>query len=193
MAKINFEEFAAKVVELVGGVENLSFVTHCATRLRLNVKDDSKVDQDGLKKVNGVLGLEMKNGQCQIIVGQIIEDVYLAVSKLVGDKAGGIVPDDEGTAADIMGYARYAEKNTEQNEAENDTENVRDPELSIAGKTGSAQSVMSGRKVVHGWFSGFCPAEEPEYVIMIFMEDGGGSASCLPAAARLASFLSGLP
>lgn len=99
----------------------------------------------------------------------------------------------EGTAADIMGYARYAEKNTEQNEAENDTENVRDPELSIAGKTGSAQSVMSGRKVVHGWFSGFCPAEEPEYVITIFMEDGGGSASCLPAAARLASFLSGLP
>ncbi|MBQ6333692.1 MAG: PTS transporter subunit EIIC [Erysipelotrichaceae bacterium] len=102
MAKINFDEFAAKVVELVGGSDNLTFVTHCATRLRLNVKDDSKVDQEGLKKLNGVMGIEMKNGQCQVIVGQIIEDVYLAVSKAVGDsaKAGGTVPDDEGTMAD---------------------------------------------------------------------------------------------
>ncbi|MBQ8995928.1 MAG: PTS transporter subunit EIIC [Oscillospiraceae bacterium] len=97
MAKVNYDEFAAKVVELVGGTDNLNMITHCATRLRLNVKDAEKVNTEALKKLDGVLGLEMKNGQCQVIVGQVIEDVYLATSKVVGDsvKAGGEVPDDD--------------------------------------------------------------------------------------------------
>ena len=59
------------------------------------------------------------------------------------------------------------------------------------GKTGSAQSVMSGNTVVHGWFSGFFPQEDPEYVITVFLEDGGGGSACLPAAGKLVRFLSG--
>ena len=53
------------------------------------------------------------------------------------------------------------------------------------GKTGSAQSSMSGRSVVHGWFSGFYPQEDPQYVITVFMEDGGGSGACIPAAGKM--------
>ena len=63
-------------------------------------------------------------------------------------------------------------------------------EASAGGKTGSAQSTMSGRDVVHGWFSGFYPQEDPEYVITVFMEDGGGGGSCVPAAGTLIDYLS---
>ena len=58
------------------------------------------------------------------------------------------------------------------------------------GKTGSAQSSMSGRDVVHGWFSGFYPQEDPEYVITVFMKDSGGSSSCIPAAGEMIDWLS---
>ncbi len=44
---------------------------------------------------------------------------------------------------------------------------------------------MSGRSVVHGWFSGFYPQEDPQYVITVFMEDGGGSGACIPAAGKM--------
>lgn len=44
------------------------------------------------------------------------------------------------------------------------------------GKTGSAQAVLNRRETIHGWFSGFWPAEEPKYVITVFIE-GEGSGS----------------
>lgn len=59
------------------------------------------------------------------------------------------------------------------------------------GKTGSAQSVMSGSTVVHGWFSGFFPQDDPEYVITVFLEDGGGGSACLPTAGGIVRYLSG--
>ena len=59
------------------------------------------------------------------------------------------------------------------------------------GKTGSAQSSMSGQTVVHGWFSGFFPQTDPEYVITVFLENGGGGGACLPVAGGLIRFLSG--
>ncbi len=111
MANLNYDEFAAKVIELVGGTENLNQITHCATRLRLNVKDAAKVNTEALNKLDGVLGLEMKNGQCQVIVGQVIEDVYLAATRAAGDavKAGGEVPDDDEPAKKKNVIERFSE------------------------------------------------------------------------------------
>ena len=44
-----------KILTLVGGKENVSGLTHCATRLRFNLKDESKAQTDTLKKTPGVL------------------------------------------------------------------------------------------------------------------------------------------
>ena len=51
MANRNYQEWASQIIELVGGTENLTNLTHCATRLRLNVKDDSAVDTEKLGKL----------------------------------------------------------------------------------------------------------------------------------------------
>ena len=86
----NFDTLATMIITLLGGKENLEFVNHCATRLRVNVRDLSRVNQDGLKSTKGVLGLSVQESskEVQVIIGQTIEDVFSAVQKQVGDLKG---------------------------------------------------------------------------------------------------------
>lgn len=86
----NFDTLATTIITLLGGKENLEFVNHCATRLRVNVRDLSRVNQDGLKSTKGVLGLSVQetSKEVQVIIGQTIEDVFSAVQKQVGDLKG---------------------------------------------------------------------------------------------------------
>lgn len=44
------------------------------------------------------------------------------------------------------------------------------------GKTGSAQAVLKGRETIHGWFSGYVPADDPQYIITVFVEEGRSGA-----------------
>ncbi len=87
--KLNFQEMAKDIITYLGGRENLSNVNHCATRLRVVVKDVATVNQSALKKVNGVLGLEVKDAQVQVIVGAVIEDLILEVEKQAKITASG--------------------------------------------------------------------------------------------------------
>jgi Cell division protein FtsI/penicillin-binding protein 2 len=60
----------------------------------------------------------------------------------------------------------------------------------IAGKTGSAEASYHGERVVHGWFTGFFPAEEPKYVITVFVESGGsGRGSAVPLFRQMVEYL----
>ncbi|HHU18330.1 MAG: peptidoglycan D,D-transpeptidase FtsI family protein [Anaerovoracaceae bacterium] len=62
--------------------------------------------------------------------------------------------------------------------------------ISIAGKTGSAEASYRGEMVVHGWFTGFFPADNPKYVITVFVESGGsGRASAVPLFQQMAEYL----
>lgn len=59
-----------------------------------------------------------------------------------------------------------------------------------SGKTGSAQSVYKNKEVVHAWFTGFIPSEEPQYVISVFVEDGkSGRQAAVPIFKEVAEFL----
>lgn len=69
------QQIATTIMELVGGTDNISFVTHCMTRLRLNLKDESIVDDNKVKAVKGVLGIAHSGGQYQIIIGQNVPKV----------------------------------------------------------------------------------------------------------------------
>lgn len=75
MAKYDMKTMAAQIVELVGGKENISSIGHCATRLRLYMKDERKMDIEKLKKVKGVIDVVKATDQYQIIVGQIVNDL----------------------------------------------------------------------------------------------------------------------
>ena len=92
---MDMKKLAAEIVQRVGGKENIKNVTHCVTRLRFVVKDEKKVDVDGIKKLNGVLDLILSSGQYQVVIGPQVGDAYKAVVALVGEaSAVGSVPAD---------------------------------------------------------------------------------------------------
>ena len=81
------QEIAKKLVELVGGKENVKSVTNCMTRCRLELHDYSKADIDGIKKAEGTLGVVEAKGQLQVIYGPgKVNKVTEEVKKLVGTK-----------------------------------------------------------------------------------------------------------
>ncbi len=83
MAKKNYSELAQGIVANVGNKENVSDCFHCATRLRLHVKDESLVNAKEIEKLN-VVGTNFVGEQLQIIIGADVADVYKAVCKLLG-------------------------------------------------------------------------------------------------------------
>ncbi|MBR4471847.1 MAG: PTS transporter subunit EIIC [Erysipelotrichaceae bacterium] len=89
MAKVDFTQLANEIVEKVGGPENISAVTHCATRLRLVLKDESKADDEVTKAINGVLGVAHGAGQYQIIIGNRVSLAYEEMGKIPGIRLGG--------------------------------------------------------------------------------------------------------
>lgn len=81
---MKYEKLCNEMIKYVGGKDNISFATHCMTRLRMNVKDQTKVNQEELKKVNGVLGCQFSGGQFQVIIGQHVDEVYKEFIQLTG-------------------------------------------------------------------------------------------------------------
>ena len=78
---MNYKEMADGILIHMGGIDNISFMTNCATRLRLNLKDDSKADLDGVKTVKGVVGVVKKGGVYQIIIGTDVPHVLEEIRK----------------------------------------------------------------------------------------------------------------
>lgn len=79
------QEIAKKLVELVGGKENIKSVTNCMTRCRLELNDYSKADIEAIKKAEGTLGVVEAKGQLQVIYGPgKVNKVTEEVKKLVG-------------------------------------------------------------------------------------------------------------
>ena len=78
---MNYQELGDKILTLVGGRENVSGLTHCATRLRFNLKDEGKAQTDTLKKTPGVLGVVVSGGQYQIVIGNDVNHVYKPIAE----------------------------------------------------------------------------------------------------------------
>ena len=66
---LDYRKCAQEIVDHIGGRDNVAQAAHCATRLRLVIKDNSKVDKDYLDNVEGVKGMFESNGQLQLIIG----------------------------------------------------------------------------------------------------------------------------
>ncbi len=75
-----------RILELVGGKANVSSVTHCATRLRIRLKDETKSDADGVKGLARVIGVQKNVGELQVIIGPAVDDVYQEFIKVGGFK-----------------------------------------------------------------------------------------------------------
>lgn len=87
MSKDKKVQFTAEqILEAVGGRDNVSHFTHCMTRLRFNLKDESIPNQETIKNIPGVIGSTQSGGQYQIIIGQTVEQVYNCIADLGGFK-----------------------------------------------------------------------------------------------------------
>ncbi|MDN0063768.1 PTS system trehalose-specific EIIBC component [Collinsella ihumii] len=82
MAK--YTEDAAKLLDLVGGKENISAVTHCMTRMRFVLVDEGKTDVAAIEELPAAKGTFTQAGQFQVIIGNDVADFYQEFTKVSG-------------------------------------------------------------------------------------------------------------
>lgn len=80
---IDYRVTARELVKELGGNDNITNVTHCATRLRFILKDESKVNSDKVKKIPGVITTVQASGQYQVVIGNHVKDAFDFVMELV--------------------------------------------------------------------------------------------------------------
>ena len=79
-----YQSLAQEIVNNVGGKENINSLTHCITRLRFKLKDESKANDDILKNMDGVVTVMKSGGQYQVVIGNHVPLVYADVVELTG-------------------------------------------------------------------------------------------------------------
>lgn len=84
MTKKSYDSLAKEIISLVGSKENIINLTHCVTRLRFKLKSEEKAQEDKIKKIKGVISVVKGNGQFQIVVGSIVEDLYDTIQAIIG-------------------------------------------------------------------------------------------------------------
>ena len=83
-----YENLAKEILENVGGKENINSLTHCVTRLRFRLKDESKANDEALKNNPGVVTVMKSAGQYQVVIGNHVPLVYADVCELAGISNG---------------------------------------------------------------------------------------------------------
>lgn len=79
---MKYENLAQEIVEKVGGEANINSLTHCITRLRFKLKDESKADTEFLKNHDEIVTVMQSSGQYQVVIGNHVPDVYDAITKV---------------------------------------------------------------------------------------------------------------
>ena len=91
-----YEQLNATILEGVGGLDNIKSLSHCVTRLRFRLKDESICDTEGLKATKGILDVVQQGGQYQVVVGPMVEGIYNEFIAAYPVNQGGEVPADPG-------------------------------------------------------------------------------------------------
>lgn len=99
MATVDYRSLAGDILQGVGGEKNIASATHCATRLRLKLRDESKADTTAIGKLPGVITVMQAGGQYQVVIGDNVPTVYAElgkITKLTGDTAADEEPAPHG-------------------------------------------------------------------------------------------------
>ena len=81
---MKYEKLAKDIISNVGGKENVNSLTHCVTRLRFKLKDESKANTEVLKNMDGIVTVVKSGGQYQVVIGNHVPDVYADVAAIGG-------------------------------------------------------------------------------------------------------------
>lgn len=79
-----YTELSKEIVANVGGKDNVVSLTHCITRLRFKLKDETKANDEVLKNMRGVVTVMKSGGQYQVVIGNHVPEVYAQVMPLLG-------------------------------------------------------------------------------------------------------------
>lgn len=85
---MDYKQLGLEILLQVGGRDNVSKLTHCATRLRMEFNDDSKVQAKAIESLPGVISVVERGGQFQIVVGNNVQQTFRAMQKEIGDLSG---------------------------------------------------------------------------------------------------------
>jgi PTS system beta-glucosides-specific IIC component len=80
-----YTTLAKDIIQNVGGKENISGLKHCITRLRFDLKDEGKANDEVLKNMKGVVTVAKGSGQYQVVIGNHVGDVYDEVMEQLGE------------------------------------------------------------------------------------------------------------
>ena len=91
--KKDYSKSAEKLVQAMGGKDNITRVFHCMTRLRFYVKDKNKIDEAEIKKLSEISGVNWHQDQFQVIAGNEVNEMYAELVKM------GVPNDDADSSA----------------------------------------------------------------------------------------------
>lgn len=151
---MKYHELAQDILRHVGGKENMVSLVHCATRLRFKLKDSSKADAEALKANPGVIMVVESGGQFQVVIGNHVHDVWLAVRE-----AAGITDDSEPVAA-------KGEKTSVLGQVIDVVSGIFAPFIGVMAATGLLKGLLA-LAVVCGWLN----TEQATYKIWFAASD----------------------
>ena len=98
---------AQEILDAVGGPGNITHFTHCATRLRFELRDASVVDKDTVENIDGVLGAVPQSGdRYQIVIGGAVQSVFNEINNLPSMAGGAAAASNDDVKAAARAKAR---------------------------------------------------------------------------------------
>ena len=91
---MQYQELNEQILKNIGGKENINGLTHCMTRLRFKLKDESKAQTQVIKNLPGVVTVVQSGGQYQVVIGNHVAEVYNEFTELAGLGQGEAAADE---------------------------------------------------------------------------------------------------
>ena len=101
MAKKDYVQICEDIIGTCGGESNIANVTHCMTRLRIQLHDETRINKDEAKKISGVIDLIVRGGEYQFVIGQDVPALFAEFKKHDGIKTGGEIQDTDAVKQDV--------------------------------------------------------------------------------------------
>jgi beta-glucoside PTS system EIICBA component len=101
---MNYKKIADEITSAIGGEDNIEFATHCMSRLRLVLKDESKADDESVESIQGVKGVMKQGGQYQIIIGGEVASVFNVLPKNKRTSSGGEEQSNVSNKKNLKGF-----------------------------------------------------------------------------------------
>lgn len=104
MGSVDYRALAPQILDKIGGEANISALAHCATRLRLNLKDESKADKTAVESLPGVIAVVQAGGQFQVVIGNEVPILFEELTRIsnVGGSHTSVAVDEKGPKGNVF-------------------------------------------------------------------------------------------